>query len=214
MPDNKPDSEERVKEWLARRLGENLPPRPRPARPRPPRHTDPPMTTPARSGTPLAAPRRLPATLVPHGETPRPAPVSVGPSPHRVAVNDAGSVLAEADGRGTEAEDTGELLFEDTSPSKDSRPVPAGFRPDPREADEAPTKDIAPLRAMTPREHAARGAWDAEIEPFPAAPGRSPVPPAPDAFTAGYPASDPFPEPGGPLDPFPQPFLPDPELDG
>lgn len=124
MAEDRPDSEEGVKEWLARRLGENLPARPRPTRPRPAQRTPPPLTQPSRSTPPpplrRSERRPIPSTLIPRGETPRPAPVSVGPPPKRVRVNEAGFVMPDA-ARPTEAEDTAELLLDDTNPSEEPR---------------------------------------------------------------------------------------------
>ncbi len=172
MAEDKPDSEEGVKEWLARRLGGNLPPRPRPTGPRPAPRPDPPITSPTpRPAMPRVERQPRPVTHGPRRDGVRPAPVAVGPAPRRPSFDDTGFVEA---GRRTENEDTAELLDE-TAPSArgrvdwSSEPLP------PRVRDRATPEVAADSRwglGTTP-----------DIEPFPG-PGPGTTPPAPDAFTA------------------------------
>lgn len=158
MAEDKP-TEEGVREWLARRLGENLPPRPRPVRP-PQR----------RAPSPEPPPRRvLTSTLIPRGETPRGAPVTVGPAPRRHPLRGR-DLLPIGGGPPGEREDTAELI-DLTSLGREDRLPADELIPE----DELPTRDHAPTRRVQPSR--------ALLDPAPAvAPPRAP--PAPDQFTA------------------------------
>ncbi|MEO0605847.1 MAG: hypothetical protein AAF211_30725, partial [Myxococcota bacterium] len=165
MAEDKLDSDEGVKEWLARRVGENLPPRPRPKGPRPAPRPAPPVTSP----TPRPASPRLP------GARPS-APVSVGPAPRRLSFEDVGFVLPDG-GRPTENEDTGDLL-DDTAPSarRDELTPPSAFPTEEPSPDDPPTQRLG--TSLPAFDERWGGPTTPDVDPFPG-PRMSSTPPAP-----------------------------------